>query len=968
MIKQLFKTLVAVLAMAAAAAGPAWGQNGNLLTTVTATSLTTYDETTPGVVNVILDGQLEYNNDDGWQAEYRNGYQGSVTVTATPGFSIDSCKFYVYFFSSYQDSYTVTAAPFAVYPYCVGSNQKVYPQPNAQGNEVGYFGGVKRIEVYGTALPPTPHTVRMAAGTEDAANWTVTPAEALTTGVLAGTPITVTYVGDLKVKEIIATKHLEPNEVPLTIEALTAGTVVVQHPQSGMKYTLNGGTKTAVSGNINVAAGDKVAFYGNGTSITSYFGTTIGGTAEVKAYGNIMSLVNENGFATATTLTANDAFSNLFGDYANLKDISGLLLPATTLTESCYEIMFNGCTGLTTVPSDLLPATTMAKNCYTAMFAGCVNLTNVPTLPATTLAELCYNNMFLACNGLTTVPTGLLPATTLAIGCYSYMFLNCSNLTTAPALPATTLAERCYSNMFCNCTALTTVPSDLLPATTLAEKCYQQMFYGCEKLAASPVLPATTLVSYCYQQMFYDCSNLSSVTCLATSGINQNSSTEYWLDRAGDHVQGTKIFNAASSANWPMDNESGIPSGWTLMTPALSITSPSVGQVIGSDGKNYAYGSLPTGVTKVALIAYVNGSNGLAIALADESGYMNWATAKSTCEAKTPAFTGGTWKLPSEDDWKNMLTYDGVSYTKTNLQTALSNAGGYSFQEWICYWSSTDYIINPTEARDVTFQGDEANFSSHSKTESSGKAVRACLAFTVEQSAKPAATVTTAPTATAAIIEANSTSALVNAGAANGGSMMYAVTTTNAQPASTADFSATIPTAQGRTAGTYYVWYYAKADAEHSDSEIAGPVSVTLPVMTTVTWNSTNVFNSAHEHDNLNRWNPDPLTYEGITISVSGESTSTFTACDHLAQTGTLSCFGDEGDSFTFTAPQGKLFCKIEIIDNGGIVFTNYGDWTTPADNKIVWSGTAASTVTLGTVYAVANHLNSIVFKLIDAQ
>ena len=118
----------------------------------------------------------------------------------------------------------------------------------------------------------------------------------------------------------------------------------------------------------------------------------------------------------------------------------------------------------------------------------------------------------------------------------------------------------------------------------------------------------------------------------------------------------------------------------------------------------------------------------------------------------------------------------------------------------------------------------------------------------------PAATVTTAPTATAAIIEVGSTAALVNAGAANGGTMMYAVTTTNAQPASTADFSATIPTAQGRTAGTYYVWYYAKADAEHSDSEIAGPVSVTLPVITTVTWNSTNVFNSAHENVELSKW------------------------------------------------------------------------------------------------------------------
>lgn len=232
----------------------------------------------------------------------------------------------------------------------------------------------------------------------------------------------------------------------------------------------------------------------------------------------------------------------------------------------------------------------------------------------------------------------------------------------------------------------------------------------------------------------------------------------------------------------------------------------------------------------------------------------------------------------------------------------------------------------------------------------------------------PAATVTTAPTATAGIIEAGSTTALVNAGAANGGTMMYAVTTTNVQPASTADFSATRPTAEGRAAGTYYVWYYAKADADHGDSEIAGPVSVTLPVITTVTWSSSNVFNSGHEGEELDYWSPNPRTYEGITISGSELDNSYFRAYDGVAQTGKLSCWGDEGESFTFTAPQGKKFCKIEIIDNEDITFTNYGDWTQQADNKVVWSGTAASTVTLGTVFTFADNLNSIVFKLIDAQ
>ena len=429
---------------------------------------------------------------------------------------------------------------------------------------------------------PELYTIRLAEGTEEAANWTLAsgnasvPGTQVLQGITSGSPLTATYNGDLKIKEVIATKHLEPNEIPLTIEALTNGNVVLNDfagtgTAPTFKYSVNGGEmqtftpSPGVTRTINVTAGDKIQFFGNNSK---YDFNAFSGDADVKAYGNIMSLVDENGFATATTLTANSVFSYLFGNYAHLKDISGLVLPATTLSQNCYMSMFANCTTLTTVPSDLLPATTLANRCYVAMFDGCENLTNVPTLPATTLAELCYNNMFRACTGLTTVPTDLLPATTLATSCYSYMFLNCSNLTTAPALPATALAEKCYQSMFSNCTGLTTVPSDLLPATTLAEKCYQQMFYGCENLAASPVLPATTLASYCYRQMFYDCSNLSSVTCLATSGINQNSSTEYWLERAGGAVQGTKTVNAASSANWPMNNDSGIPSDWTLVTPA----------------------------------------------------------------------------------------------------------------------------------------------------------------------------------------------------------------------------------------------------------------------------------------------------------------------------------------------------------------------------------------------------------------
>ena len=195
------------------------------------------------------------------------------------------------------------------------------------------------------------------------------------------------------------------------------------------------------------------------------------------------------------------------------------------------------------------------------------------------------------------------------------------------------------------------------------------------------------------------------------------------LDTDGNPVGGTGTTGAITQSPY----EYSAP-------PALTLTNPAVGQVIGSDGKNYAAGSVPTGVTAVAMIAYVSGSNGLAIALADESGYMDWATAKSTCEAKTPAFTGGAWKLPSLDEWKNMLTYDGVYfYMNNNLQTALSTAGGNTLQNMMYYWSSTDYDSDNTKACDVEFQivaeNGEANFSNESKTYTSGMLVRAVLEF-----------------------------------------------------------------------------------------------------------------------------------------------------------------------------------------------------------------------------------------------
>jgi len=298
------------------------------------------------------------------------------------------------------------------------------------------------------------YKVTLQEGTEDATNWTV-PEEAA-----EGATVTVTYKGEKKVKSVKAVKAapVDLKAVPLTIEAITAGNISVSSPKEGMQYSLNGGAKTTMTANpttIEVAVGDKVQFYGKGTTIICYDGTVITGSGDdftCKVYGNIMSLVDEENFATATTLSQSFTFFELFYENTTLTDASSLLLPAETLANGCYRQMFWGCTALTAAPA--------------------------------------------------------------------------------------------------------------LPAETLVTSCYNQMFRGCTSLTTAPVLPAPTLVTSCYYNMFYGCSKLATVTCRATSGFNATMCTENWLKNAGTQAEGTKTFNAVSTAEWPSGN-AGIPDGWT---------------------------------------------------------------------------------------------------------------------------------------------------------------------------------------------------------------------------------------------------------------------------------------------------------------------------------------------------------------------------------------------------------------------
>ena len=232
--------------------------------------------------------------------------------------------------------------------------------------------------------------------------------------------------------------------------------------------------------------------------------------------------------------------------------------------------------------------------------------------------------------------------------------------------------------------------------------------------------------------------------------------------------------------------------------------------------------------------------------------------------------------------------------------------------------------------------------------------------------AKEPATVTTAPTG-AAVVGVKKTTALVSGGVADGGTLMYAVTTTNTKPTSTAGFSDAVPTAKDITAsGKVYVWYYVKADDTHSDSEIAA-TAIEVPVADIV-WDVTNV-RSLRVMGTFESYER-----EGVTLSANAEQIVARWRDKGDPTTAGIQFEAMESGGYTFTAPTGKKFTKIEMTLTGfaGWDIANLGSgWSYSEDGmtgicKVTWKGTAASTVGLltGANNFGGERVKSIVFYL----
>lgn len=498
------------------------------------------------------------------------------------------------------------------------------------------------------------------------------------------------------------TKSFDGLATPLTFEAKTAGALVtftkgtsVTWDDNSVEYSTDGSAwDTYTSGTeITLAnVGDKVSFRGTNSryaiSFDNEFYSRFFCSNDCYIYGNVMSLIDKDNFATNKSLTEAYALCGLFDNNPNIYNH-----PTKSLT---------------------LPATTLTSNCYASMFSNCTHLTTAPVLPAMTLATGCYNNMF---NG-------------------------CTSMTTAPALPAEALADNCYEQMFKGCTSLTTAPE--LPATTLADCCYLEMFNGCTSLNEAPVLPAKTLVTKCYAGMFMGCISLTSVTCLATD-ITADNCTSDWL--SGVPNSGTFTLASGMYGVWTED-ASGIPTGWgAALYEAPSCTAASIhdiGKVIGEDGRIYANAIEATAAyTKAAaMIAYVGKADGvcdhgLAISLTDAYEY-NATFAEATGNIIIPSWatvhpvTGGTWRLPSFKDWQYLLWGYYVDSPATSdisgFNTMLTTAGGTALASGSGKYFWTGTSVDEDNAKLLYYDGTQWSSFSNSAKVGTWR-VRACLAF-----------------------------------------------------------------------------------------------------------------------------------------------------------------------------------------------------------------------------------------------
>ena len=213
---------------------------------------------------------------------------------------------------------------------------------------------------------------------------------------------------------------------------------------------------------------------------------------------------------------------------------------------------------------------------------------------------------------------------------------------------------------------------------------------------------------------------------------------------------------------------------------------------------------------------------------------VNAGTATATITAVEPGnFTGTNSKTftinkksltNASSDFTITLNPTSKTYNGSKQSVSVSKVTDKNGSSTADMAANTDYTVSGTEST-------SANVGTYTVTVT-GKGNYTGSKTATWTITKTEATCT-APTAKN-LTYSGSAQALVNAGVATGGTMYYYVSANNVKPDKSNLTSTSIPTRTN--ASTYYVWYYVKGDDNHSDTDVKGPVTVTIGKKTVSDW------------------------------------------------------------------------------------------------------------------------------------
>lgn len=250
------------------------------------------------------------------------------------------------------------------------------------------------------------------------------------------------------------------------------------------------------------------------------------------------------------------------------------------------------------------------------------------------------------------------------------------------------------------------------------------------KLKGNGVLTVTSASpDYCGLHGYtnYKPENNNHATTTETDVSTQLAASEYKVTRSA------RIDNGDGTYTWTYTV--------TIANPVTSktlaeLTDSEIGWRIGSDGKAYdRTGTLPTGVSAVAMVAYIGTApaggtgaatctHGLAIGL-ENLGYELWADAPNSVNTWAGAhpITGATWRLPTADDWKYMCQGCGGTPYNAEMGVVTTCDNGNLFTLWRgitgqypkIYWTATEYSTDKA----YYYNYDSNRFDTYPKAEAS---------------------------------------------------------------------------------------------------------------------------------------------------------------------------------------------------------------------------------------------------------